>query len=259
MPHAECQIKDGGMTHEQRIACFADFEATNPSAEEVVEFYECWANDYNDDMDQAQYKNPLAVADTLAELVPESERADFSVLDICAGSGEAGQRLHANGFKMIDATDGSAQMLELAKATKAYRKVFEPELLKEGKPMTSITGCHYDAIVCCGSFYPHHLNGMHLKCFVHLVKPGGKLVISSCPANDKNVKMRPALKQLEAESTIHVVKETSVKMFRKHDGMFQPLLLFKLITAVQSNPAHDACHILNATCTVIPIRDLSAF
>ena len=49
--------------------------------------------------------SPQLLADALAEAVPAGERAGLRVLDVGAGTGAVGERLHAAGFRSIAATD----------------------------------------------------------------------------------------------------------------------------------------------------------
>jgi hypothetical protein len=45
------------------------------------------------------------------------------------------------------------------------------------------------------------------------------LVLSSCPYSDKNVGLKPAVAQLEADGIIKIIKETYIpKWFRDDDG-----------------------------------------
>eukprot|EP00927_Polykrikos_kofoidii_P078534 TRINITY_DN75348_c0_g1_i1.p1 TRINITY_DN75348_c0_g1~~TRINITY_DN75348_c0_g1_i1.p1 ORF type:complete len:242 (-),score=58.51 TRINITY_DN75348_c0_g1_i1:381-1106(-) len=209
------RMKNGGMTPEERLACFADFEATAPTAELVRHFYDVWALDYDTDMDVAGYRNPIDVSTAMEELFPDVK--SIKILDLGAGTGEGGKKLAAAGFTNIDAMDGSPAMLKEAEKLGVYKALF-PELLLSGQKLETVPS-DYDAIVSSGSFYPGHLQGHHLECFLPNVKAGGKLVLSACPYSDKDVNLRPVLKDLEAAGVIKILKETYVpKWFQRDDG-----------------------------------------
>jgi hypothetical protein len=74
-------------------------------------------------------------------------------------------------------------------------------------------------IVSSGSFYPFHLQGHHLTCFLDCAKTGGVLIPSSCPHNDKNMGLKPVVAQLEADGVINIIKKTYIpKWFRDDYG-----------------------------------------
>jgi predicted TPR repeat methyltransferase len=215
----ECfeQMRKGGMKPIERMDCFKKFETSNPDIELVKQFYDMWGAEYDIDMVVAEYKNTVDVASETEKFFPNNK--DIKILDVGAGTGLGGKDLAACGFTNIDATDGSSGMLEEAKKLDVYKNILPAEVLVKGQKMLSVAPGTYDVIASSGSFYPCHLQGYHLPCFLDCVKTGGLLIISSCPHNDEGVNLRPVLAQLEADGIIKIVKETYVpKWFRDDDG-----------------------------------------
>ena len=58
---------------------------------------------YDTDMARFVVQGPENVAKKLAELVPESKRKEFKIIDIAAGTGNVGLALHKRGFRTMDA------------------------------------------------------------------------------------------------------------------------------------------------------------
>ena len=214
------KMKKGGLTPLERMDCFADFETTVPSPDLVRQFYDIWAKDYDEDMSVVEYKNTIDVAQVLAKLVPDTEtRRTLKILDLGAGTGVGGLQLVELGFENLDATDASPGMLQEATKRGCYKNILPAELLIIGQRMTTVEPETYDVVASSGSFYPFHLQGPHLKCFVDVVKPGGLLVISSCPHNDKDIGLRPVIHELVQNGIVAIEDEVYVpKWYRNDDG-----------------------------------------
>jgi predicted TPR repeat methyltransferase len=211
------RMKKGGMKPIERMDCFAEFETTVPSDELVKAFYDVWATDYDTDMAAVEYKNPVDVAIELEKLFPDIK--GIKILDVGAGTGVGGKKLAELGFNNVDATDGSPQMLEIAKKLGVYKNVLPAEVLVKGQRMLTVPVESYDAIVSSGSFYPFHLQGHHLTCFLDCVRTGGVLVLSSCPHSDNGVGLKPMVAQLEADGVIKIIQETYIpKWYCDDDG-----------------------------------------
>eukprot|EP00992_Anisonema_acinus_P001993 TRINITY_DN10570_c0_g1_i1.p1 TRINITY_DN10570_c0_g1~~TRINITY_DN10570_c0_g1_i1.p1 ORF type:complete len:222 (+),score=62.37 TRINITY_DN10570_c0_g1_i1:69-734(+) len=204
----------GETTPPQRIQLLHDFLETNPTPQQVEEFYDAWGPNYDIDMKHVSYQNPKSVGDELASLGVDKSA---SILDVGAGTGEGGKKLADAGFKTIDGLDGSPLMLEKAKELGVYGKLF-CQLVGE-EPLADIPDNTYDVIVSSGSFYPYHMNGKCLPTLVRAVRPKGHLVLSSCPHSDEGVGLRPAVYALKDSGSIAVLKEEYIpKWYVNEDG-----------------------------------------
>jgi predicted TPR repeat methyltransferase len=220
------EMRKGGMSPNQRMDCFAKFETSYPDVELVKEFYDVWAKNYDTDMVVADYHNTADVANELEKALPHSKKV--RILDIGAGTGLSGIKIYEKGYTNIDAHDGSPGMLELAKKLGVYRQVLPAEVLVKGQTMRTVKAETYDVIVSAGCFYPFHLQGYHLKCFLDCVKTNGLLVVSSCPNNDVNVGLKPVIVELANAGVIEVMKENYLKeWFREDDGTIYVLKKLK--------------------------------
>lgn len=212
------RMKKGGLSPMERMDCFAEFEETNPSNELIKAFYDLWSPDYDEDMTVVEYKNPVDVAQELVKLVPNvEERKKLHILDVGAGTGEGGVKLVESGFAHVDATDGSPGMLEQAKKRGVYEHILSPEVLVKGQKMHTVAPESYDVVTSSGSFYPFHLLGPHLKCFLDCAKTGGKIVVSACPHDDKAIGLRPVVEELVKDGVVEVIEERYIPKWYRQD------------------------------------------
>ena len=216
---AQCmkEMREGGLTREARLACFDRFRAAEPTHLENEYFLDVWARDYEGDVNEAQFNVPAAVTALMCELFhPDRKRHHVKVLDVGAGTGLCGQLLHEAGFKHIDALDGSAMSLEMAKARGVYQHLYA-ELLEKGEPLETIPESTYDAVVSAGAFYPGLLDVTLVRSLIAATKKGGKVIIASSPHSDDGVGMRSTLHRLEKEGLVNIKREEYLPIFYQND------------------------------------------
>ncbi|MYA88673.1 MAG: methyltransferase domain-containing protein, partial [Boseongicola sp. SB0662_bin_57] len=106
---------------------------TPHTVEETQDIYRRWAKEYDRDVLKWGYATPTRVARAF-----RAAGADVNqpVLDFGCGTGLSGQALAAEGFKLIDGTDISPEMLAKAKKRKLYRSIWlgEPGKCDEAQP-----------------------------------------------------------------------------------------------------------------------------
>ncbi|XP_076323041.1 methyltransferase-like protein 27 [Tachypleus tridentatus] len=136
--------------------------------EEMKEFYDSWANTYDEEISFFNYNGPKLMAKEFEKLnVPK----DAKLIDIAAGTGALGKELKALGYSCIDALDGTKGMLEVARKKNIYRNLFQFFFGCEDKsPISEDT---YDVAVSCGGIGPGHIPYSAFHDILAMVKQGG--------------------------------------------------------------------------------------
>jgi len=100
---------------------------TPRSVAETVALYRDWASTYDKDVLASGYVTPMRLAKAMAETADLTQ----PVLDFGCGTGLSGQAMRDVGFKSIDGTDITQEMLEIAQGRGIYRKTWlsEPDTL----------------------------------------------------------------------------------------------------------------------------------
>lgn len=139
--------------------------------EQAREMYEAWAETYDEEVSENEYRQPERCAQMLGRFCGPTET---SVFDVGCGTGLSGIALKAHGFGPVDGCDLSPAMLEKAGATGAYRSLFEANL---NHPPLDIADDTYGAATAVGIFSFGHVNAVALEEIVRIVRPGGFVVI----------------------------------------------------------------------------------
>lgn len=138
--------------------------------EETFAHYEAWADTYDEEITENNYAQPSRCASALARF---STIDEINVLDIGCGSGLSGLALNDFGFKNIDGCDFSPSMLEKAKSTNVYQKLFLADINEE----LDIEEETYDAVCAVGVLAFAHVRTEALRQMLRVVKSKGLLVI----------------------------------------------------------------------------------
>ena len=140
-------------------------------SDDVAEYYDNWARDYDQTLADWRYEAPEQVASMLREkLSPES-----AILDAGCGTGLSGRALHTDGFTAIDGIDVSRLSLEIAGKTGAYRTLHAVDLQRLPLPIPD--DC-YDGLACVGvlTYLPDSVGT--LREFSRIVRSGGVVAIT---------------------------------------------------------------------------------
>ena len=138
--------------------------------EETLAHYEAWADTYDEEITENNYAQPSRCASALAQF---STIDEINVLDIGCGSGLSGLALNDFGFKNIDGCDFSPSMLQKAKSTNVYQKLFLADINEE----LDIEEETYDAVCAVGVLAFAHVRTEALRQMLRVVKSKGLLVI----------------------------------------------------------------------------------
>lgn len=141
--------------------------------------YAKWADTYESEfVNKKKYRYPRAIAELFDEMV-SADGLDC-VVDVGTGTGLTGMYLVARRPEItIDGIDISPEMLGQARAKNRvngqplYRELFERDLTQE----VLKTNAPYDALICSGTFTHGHLGPEAIDNLIHLVRPGGSIVI----------------------------------------------------------------------------------
>ena len=133
--------------------------------------YDDWADSYDKELLQNNYSQPQRCAQALSEL---GLHPDAKTIDIGCGTGLAAEAIAKLGYKSIDGCDYSAAMLEKARQTEHYQRIFEADL---NLPPMDAKDEHYDAALVVGVFSFGHVNADAMDDILRVLKAGAPLVI----------------------------------------------------------------------------------
>ena len=141
------------------------------SVEETQALYAKWASSYDDDTTNMGYATPARVALALRRAGANPSKP---ILDFGCGTGLSGMALRALGFDLIDGTDISPEMLEIAQTKDAYRQVW----LGQPGSMGHVKRGDYTTIAATGVVSLGAAPPETLDLLVNAIAPGGMLAFS---------------------------------------------------------------------------------
>ena len=160
---------DEESARERKAKHFLDEAYALDSEADALRFYERWAGDYDQLVEQGlHYVAPRLLVEALARHQPPG---DAPVLDAGCGSGLTGACLHALGFTTLDGLDLSPAMLEKAREKGIYRRLERADL---NEPL-ALGDAAYAAVVCSGTFTQGHVGPGPIDELLRVLTPGGLL------------------------------------------------------------------------------------
>jgi len=135
-------------------------------SEKTQEFYKEWAKQYDDDVLAQGYASPSRTAQAMASTVSDLEAP---LLDLGCGTGLSGQALAKVGFKTIDGTDFSGEMLNAASTKGIYRTLILGDF---ADPIPGQVG-DYSNYTAIGVFSPGHGPPELIEAVVARLQPKG--------------------------------------------------------------------------------------
>ena len=141
------------------------------TAEEVRDYYDQWAEVYDEELTENSYQQPRRCA---MELARHLNDRSARILDVGCGTGLSGIALSEAGYSHIDGCDLSQGMLEKAFKTEIYSKLFMADL---NKPPLDAPDSAYGGIAAVGVFSFGHVQPDAMDEFIRVSQPGAPIVI----------------------------------------------------------------------------------
>lgn len=138
---------------------------------DVAEYYDEWAEDYDETLAKWRYEAPGRAAALLRAALD----ADSIVLDAGCGTGLSGTALSEAGFTVIDGIDVSQRSLDVAAERGVYRSLRQVDMQKLPLPCEDDS---YDGLVCVGVLTYLPDSPGTLREFCRIVRPGGAMVLT---------------------------------------------------------------------------------
>lgn len=140
-------------------------------SDDVAEYYDDWAEDYDQTLAQWRYEAP----DQAAARLRAALDADSVILDAGCGTGLTGKALAGAGFGTIDGMDVSRRSLAVAEKLGVYRSLEHVDMQKLPLPCRDDS---YDGLVCVGVLTYVPDSSAILEEFCRIVKPGGVMILT---------------------------------------------------------------------------------
>ena len=128
-----------------------------------------------------QARSPQLLAETLAEVVPQAERAGCRVLDVGAGTGAVGEHLHLLGFTRVAGTDlePASEVAVRRDRGAAYADLRTLDLLRlDGDDQRWLAGLAPTVVTVAAAVGFGHLPAEALHVLTGLLPPGGLLALT---------------------------------------------------------------------------------
>ncbi|XP_075052720.1 methyltransferase-like protein 27 isoform X1 [Mixophyes fleayi] len=160
------------------------------SPSEKLQFYDEWANQYEEDVSTLEYKAPRLAAASLASVCTLNRESKL-VLDVACGTGLVAEELQRCGFNLFHGWDGSAGMLEVAKNKQLYQELKECMLGQDPLPSGSDK---YDAVIVVGAMSDGQVPVSVVPELLRVTKHGG-LICLTTRGNISNLQYKAELEK----------------------------------------------------------------
>eukprot|EP00066_Takifugu_rubripes_P006359 XP_003971103.2 PREDICTED: Williams-Beuren syndrome chromosomal region 27 protein-like [Takifugu rubripes] len=181
---------------------------------EKVNFYNSWAQNYDQDVAVLDYRAPCMAANSIS-LHFKGDRDAAVVLDVACGTGMVAKEMNTLGFKHFVGIDGSEGMLELARSCGLYQELKQSLLGEEPIPVQS---GHFDVVVIAGALSVGQVPVRVVRDLCSCAKSGGYVCMTT-RSNADNVEYKSALdgelEQMEREGLWTCVEATEVEEWER--------------------------------------------
>ena len=216
-----------GMKREQHSNDHSGLSRISRKSEDVADYYDNWAVEYDQTLADWRYQAPEHVASILGtQLSPYSE-----ILDAGCGTGLSGKALRSAGFSRIDGIDISTDSLEIAGMSGAYRTLQPIDMQQLPFPVPTD---HYDGLVCVGVLTYLTESAATLKEFCRIVRPGGVMVVTQRSDLFSERNFKSELDKLSDEGFIKHVQISEPQPYLPENEEFGDQILVRYITCLIS-------------------------
>lgn len=190
-------------------------------ADSIKSYYAKWADSYDEDLD-GYYTAPRMMAGLLCECLDENshdfeaERSELEIMDTGCGTGLVGEMLDQSGFKKIDGTDISREMVDKARELDVYRSLHGDIDVNEPPKPEWIDA--YDAVTSCGVFTLGHVPPKALHQLVKMTRPGGLIVASTRTTYYDETDYQQVSDELVASGKAKLVKQLRDAPYTKDEN-----------------------------------------
>lgn len=193
------------------------------NSEDIAEYYDEWAEDYDQTLAQWRYEAPGQAAARLSAMLDP----DSVVLDAGCGTGLTGRALAEAGFSTIDGMDVSRRSLDVAAEHGIYRALQHADMQKLPLPCADDS---YDGLICIGvmTYLPDSLGT--LREFCRLLKPGGAMVVTQRTDIFQERDFPAVLEQLESQGLIQDVNISDPQPYLPENEEFGDEVMVHYIT-----------------------------
>ncbi len=160
------------MSDDTQTPAFLDRAYGLSTGAQTREHYRAWAASYDAEVLANGYVTPQRCAEALRALVADR---DAPILDIGCGTGLSGEALRSAGFRTIDGTDFSAEMLDVARGKDGLYRSLTLGNVEEPLPGAAGDYAHMAAI---GVFSPGHAPAGLIDAVLARLPAGGCFVFS---------------------------------------------------------------------------------
>ena len=173
--------------------------STDPDA--VQDYYDDWADNYDDTLESWNYQAPANAAAVLSKKLTEGTH----ILDMGCGTGLLGKALAARFACRVDGLDISEASLGLAKETGCYENLTRHDFSHYPFPVTSQK---YDAAACVGVMTYIENERAFLSEMARGVRPEGYILFTHRDDIWQNRRTEQTVRELE-QSGMWVVEDIS--------------------------------------------------
>lgn len=177
--------------------------------ETIKAYYADWAESYDEDL-EGYYTAPRMMVGLLTEYLSNdppnmpSSRSELLIMDAGCGTGLVGDVLHKSGFRNMDGTDISEEMVEKARELGVYRSV-EGNVDINEPPRPEWLGA-YHAVLCCGVFTLGHVPPEALNHLIDMARPNGIVIVTTRTAYYDETDYQRVSDELVASTRAELIK-----------------------------------------------------